>query len=93
MRYVTNFFERIYRRGYSQIGTDNMLDALSKEADNIISFRDKQMYALIAYYLSDKSDKWMPERIDIPLHYEYPGLAINEELKFKNIFVCDQTFQ
>lgn len=93
MRYITNFYDRMPRKGYLNIDLDDALEALIKGMADIKLFRDRQMYMLIPYYLSNKESKWIPEYIDNPVHYEFPGFDVNNELKDRNIFVCDETFQ
>jgi hypothetical protein len=93
MRYILDFFDRIFRKGYMQEGFSSIYSALVSAGYEIVNQRDLQMYKVLIYYLSLKNNEYIPNYVESPIIYDLPHRPHNIELSAKNIFVCDESFR
>ncbi|HOM02543.1 MAG TPA: hypothetical protein PLH43_06925 [Acetivibrio sp.] len=93
MRYISNFYEKIYRKDYIYLGQDNIIEAILNEEKNLDE-RSASMMRIIVYYLSSKDKKYLPNRVEgSPIEYYIAAKEVNEDLRERNIFVNDDNFR
>ena len=93
MRYILNFFDKVYSKGYMDDGFQAVSHVLSGAEPEILSERDAQMYRVLMYYLSLKRNEFLPNPVAPAVIYDLPNHPHNIELASRNIFVCDDSFR
>lgn len=94
MRYLCNFWEALDRKNYrSDLGTEYISDAIKRAKDSAADPRIARMLQLLVYYNNGMSSDDLPEYVNPPIKYEFPGYAVNAAPAERNFMVCDIIFK
>lgn len=88
MRYVSNF---IFKAKEHQDDAGNAVVAIENAAKNLQE-RDKSILSIVAFILSDRNEKFLPEALEPPLNYNIGRFESDPSLAARNIFVSKNEF-